>query len=275
MKDPGMGGLATLGLAVRLAHGPAWIEGVAGAGMTGPDWVPAIEAGVGWTFAAGAVDIGPSARVLHVVARDPMDAFGSANLVLVGVDARFGRDRAPRPRSVVLAAAPQAPRAIVPPPVAERDGDGISDADVGCEVDAEGCEVATDIVVHDDRIVLDDRVLFDFNQARVRSRGRELVTEIAEMWRVHPAWKRMTVEGHADVRGSDAYNQELSQRRADRVKAQLVKNGFDADRIDAVGYGRSRPRDPGDSEEAHHRNRRVEFVIERETVVPQVRAVTP
>jgi hypothetical protein len=83
------------------------------------------------------------------------------------------------------------------------------------------------------------------------------------MWRSHPEWQRVIIEGHADVRGPDDYNLALSQRRAELARAALVKQGFDADRIDAVGYGRSRPRDPGTSDESLHRNRRVEFVIVR------------
>ncbi len=263
LKIPGMGGLATLGAALRAAHGPAWVEGVVGAGMTGADWVPAVEVGAGWTFATGALDIGPSVRWLRVGSRDQMDSIGAANVVLVGVDARFGRDRAPRRIAYVAAAEVPPPP---PPPevfVADADGDDIADSDLGCDADAEGCPVAGELVLHDDRIVLDSRVLFETDRAHVRSSGREMVRAIAEAWRVHPEWKRMTVEGHADVRGTDAYNEELSQRRADNVKAQLVKNGFAADRIDAVGYGRSRPRDPGDTEAAHSRNRRVEFVIDR------------
>ncbi len=266
-KDPGVGGLAAVGAALRLTRGPAWVEGVVGAGMTGPDWVPALEAGAGWTYRTGALDVGPSVRLLHVGSRDQMDSIGSANVILVGIDARFGRDRPPR--GVVRAAAfvPPAIAPVVAPPT-ERDGDVILDADVGCAVDAEGCPVAGELVLHDDRIVLDDRVLFDFGHARVRSPGRDVVAAIASAWRAHPEWKRITVEGHADVRGSDDYNQALSQHRAENVKAQLVKNGFAAERIDAIGYGRSRPRDTGSTEEAHGRNRRVEFVIDREGLSP-------
>jgi peptidoglycan-associated lipoprotein len=81
------------------------------------------------------------------------------------------------------------------------------------------------------------------------------------MCKSHPEWVQVTVEGHADVRGPNDYNQELSQRRAERAREVLVTGGFDAERVAAVGYGRSRPRDDGMTEAAHRRNRRVEFVI--------------
>src|SRR6185295_1380372 len=102
--DPGLGGLGTAGVALRIAAHGLWLEGVAGGGLTGRDLVPSIEAGVGWDFAAGAVDIGPSARYLRVVSRDPEATLGSANLVLFGIDVRFGEQRETRARSVVIAA---------------------------------------------------------------------------------------------------------------------------------------------------------------------------
>jgi hypothetical protein len=83
------------------------------------------------------------------------------------------------------------------------------------------------------------------------------------------------IEGHADVRGPDDYNLALSQRRAELARAALVKQGFTVERIDAVGYGRSRPRDPGTSDEAHHRNRRVEFVIVRHGPTADTTAPAP
>ena len=115
-----------------------------------------------------------------------------------------------------------------------------------------------------DRIVLDERVLFDLDRARVKSAGREVIAAIVRVWASRPEWKRIAIEGHADVRGTDAYNLDLSQRRADRVRAVLERLGVDPARLSATGFGRARPVDPGHSEAAHQRNRRVEFVIERE-----------
>jgi outer membrane protein OmpA-like peptidoglycan-associated protein len=106
-------------------------------------------------------------------------------------------------------------------------------------------------------------VLFEFDSARVRSAGRDVIEAIAKMWKSHPEWARITIEGHADVRGPDDYNQDLSQRRAERARDVLLHDGFEAERIAAIGYGRTRPRDDGTTEQAHRRNRRVEFVIVR------------
>jgi OOP family OmpA-OmpF porin len=257
LNDPGVGGLATGGLALRATLHGWWVEGVGGGGITGHDVVPALELGVGWDFSRGSFDIGPSARYVRVIGNSSMDQFGSADLALLGVDVRFGKARPAR----------VAPVEPVPPPVeavtpAEPDGDRLVDQDESCEGDPDGCPIG-DIVVHDDRIVLDERVLFDTDRARVRSRGRKIIGEIASLWREHPEWHRITIEGHADIRGNDEYNQDLSQRRANAVLDVLVKLGFTTDRVTAIGYGRSRPRDPGVTADAHSHNRRVEFVIER------------
>jgi outer membrane protein OmpA-like peptidoglycan-associated protein len=264
--DPGIGGLTTAGLAVRVGARGGWAELVGGGGITGSDLVPAVEAGVGWTFAAGSIDVGPSARYVRVISRDRMAAFGTAELLVVGVDMVFGKQRAPK-----LVHAPEAlrrPPAIVvapPPPVVmiERDDDDVVDGETGCASDLDGCPLAEAIVIKDDRIVLDERVLFDLDRAKVRSSGRHVIKELARIWRQHPDWQSITVEGHADVRGSDEHNLDLSQRRADRVRDVMVKFGCPADQITTAGYGRSRPRDDGSTEVAHQKNRRVEFVIHR------------
>jgi outer membrane protein OmpA-like peptidoglycan-associated protein len=261
LSDPRMGGLGTFGLAMRLGVRGPWIEAVIGGGITGHDLVPAAEVGAGWSFDLGPVELGPSARFIHVSGPPGAGTLGNAELVLAGLELRFGRTERPAPRHVASAA----PRAIAPPEplVIEADHDDVVDADAGCATDGDGCSVDAEIVVHDDRIVLDDRILFDLAQARVRSRGRELLARVATMWRSHPEWIRMSIEGHADVRGSDEYNDYLSQLRAEHVRAQLVKLGFTVEQMDIVGYGRSRPVDPGTSEAAHARNRRVELVIQR------------
>jgi len=261
LGDPGLGGLGTAGIALRIAAHGLWLEGVAGGGLTGRDLVPSVEAGVGFDFAVGAVDIGPSARYVRVVSRDPEATLGSANLVLFGIDVRFGKQREPRSARAFIAATP---RVAPPGPAVARDGDRVVEREAGCTRDPDGCELAPQIVLHDDRIVLDERVLFDTDRARVKSRGRELIGELVRIWNEHPEWRRMSIEGHADVRGSDEYNLELSQRRAERVRDELVRHGADPARIDTVGYGRSRPIDPGSSDQAHQHNRRVEFVIDRE-----------
>jgi outer membrane protein OmpA-like peptidoglycan-associated protein len=156
-----------------------------------------------------------------------------------------------------------------PPTTFQPDGDVIVDAMPSCAdliefLDEDShCGPAGVIEVQGDRIILDDRVLFETDHAHVKSKGREIVRAIAQAAKQHPEWLHITVEGHADVRGADDYNQELSQRRAEMTRNVLVKAGIAEDRVSAIGYGRTRPRDEGTTPEAHQHNRRVEFVIDR------------
>jgi peptidoglycan-associated lipoprotein len=269
-RDPGFGGLVTGGLAIRLMHAGFWVEGVGGGGMTGGDLVPSLEAGVGVTFHAGPIDIGPGARYVRVISRDEMDTLGTAQLILVGIDVRWGvdRSRAPiavRPTITVASAPAPTPPAVSEPAIpVERDRDLAQDRDTSCAESLDGCPIGDHARLINDRIILGERVLFDLGHARVRSAGRAVIADIAAAWKQHPEWRRITIEGHTDVRGSDALNQTLSQNRAERARAVLLGHGFTVEQIDAVGYGRSRPRDPGHTEAAYERNRRVEFVIDRE-----------
>jgi len=68
------------------------------------------------------------------------------------------------------------------------------------------------------------------------------------------------LEGHADERGSREYNIGLGDRRAQSVRRVLLFQGASTDQIDTVSYGEEQPVDPGHSEEAWARNRRVELV---------------
>jgi outer membrane protein OmpA-like peptidoglycan-associated protein len=70
---------------------------------------------------------------------------------------------------------------------------------------------------------------------------------------------RVRVDGHTDSRGSDAYNQSLSERRAAAVRQVFIDHGIDAGRLEARGFGESRPAAPNDTPENMRLNRRVEF----------------
>lgn len=271
--DISTGGLATAGLAGRVIFGGAYFELVAGAGITGSDVVPTFEGGIGYLFDFEHVSVGPSARVARVQAASS-DALGSADLVLVGVDFQFGHEHARKiPHEpaveVGLWKEPPPPPPAAPAPKFEYDTDQIADSLPTCADlleyldNASGCGPGGLVEVAGDRIILDERVLFDTDHAHVHAAGREMIRAIVKAAQHHPEWMALTIEGHADERGTDDYNQTLSELRAERVRVQMVKAGFPADKIKILGYGRSHPRDPGKSPEALQRNRRVEFVIDR------------
>jgi outer membrane protein OmpA-like peptidoglycan-associated protein len=169
-------------------------------------------------------------------------------------------------------------------PEADNDADGFLDADDQCPAEAEvvngnkdydGCPDEGLIVMRDDRIVLEERVLFDFERARVKSAGRPVLDAIVSLFELHPEWVKIRIEGHADTRGDQGFNQELSHRRAENVRKELVRRGIPAEVIESIGYGSSKPRDLRQEEEAHQRNRRVEFVVVARALTPAAPGPAP
>lgn len=112
--------------------------------------------------------------------------------------------------------------------------------------------------------VLAQRVIyFDFDQTEVRAEGRELITAHAAHLVSNPNL-RVTLEGHADERGSREYNIGLGEGRAQAVRQLLLFQGVAARQISTVSYGEERPADPGHDETAWAQNRRVEIVYQNQ-----------
>ncbi|CAM2855408.1 OmpA-OmpF porin, OOP family [Pseudomonas gessardii] len=109
------------------------------------------------------------------------------------------------------------------------------------------------------RVELD--VKFDFDKATVKPNSYGDVKNLADFMAQYPA-TNVEVAGHTDSVGPDAYNQKLSQRRADAVKQVLVKDGVAPSRITSVGYGESRPVADNATEAGRAVNRRVEASVE-------------
>jgi outer membrane protein OmpA-like peptidoglycan-associated protein len=102
-------------------------------------------------------------------------------------------------------------------------------------------------------------VFFDFDRADLTARGREIVGQAAQAARTGTT--RIEVAGHADRSGSDAYNQALSQRRANTVAAELVRIGVARNAISVAAFGESRPLVPTADGVREPQNRRVEIVL--------------
>lgn len=138
----------------------------------------------------------------------------------------------------------------------DTDGGTIGD---GVEVDrgTDPLDPKDDIIQMDVPIVLEG-ITFATNKADVTPESEIILQSALKTLQVH---KDIVVEisGHTDNVGSNAYNQKLSQRRADAVKAWLVSKGISADRITAVGYGEEHPRVSNDTEDNRRLNRRIEF----------------
>lgn len=100
-------------------------------------------------------------------------------------------------------------------------------------------------------------VRFGFNEATLTPEAQEKLRGVADCLRGKPG--RLTLEGHADERGTEEYNLALSNRRAAAVRKYLATLGVSNDQMETVGYGENRPANTGASEEAWSENRRVEF----------------
>jgi outer membrane protein OmpA-like peptidoglycan-associated protein len=110
------------------------------------------------------------------------------------------------------------------------------------------------------RLVMPSDITFDFDRAEVR---REFMPRVADLARTLNTYSGMSIEivGHADAIGSGAYNQALSERRAQAVGARLLDYGVAFQRISASGRGEWAPIASNDSAWGLARNRRVEVRI--------------
>jgi len=103
-------------------------------------------------------------------------------------------------------------------------------------------------------------ITFDFDKADVKSRFVPIMRDVAHTLHEYPA-TYVDVTGHADSTGTDAYNQELSERRAMAVGSVLINNGVARERLVASGQGETQPIADNATAEGRARNRRVEIKL--------------
>jgi outer membrane protein OmpA-like peptidoglycan-associated protein len=103
-------------------------------------------------------------------------------------------------------------------------------------------------------------VLFDTGRSELNPGAARKLDQLSEFLMEHPE-RRVQIDGFTDSVGSDSYNQDLSQRRADSVKAALISRGVDPSRIGSQGYGKSFPVANNVDSGGRQLNRRVEVVI--------------
>jgi hypothetical protein len=99
-------------------------------------------------------------------------------------------------------------------------------------------------------------VNFDFDKRTLNQLGLGRVRQVADVLSKNPV--KVVLEGHADYKGSDAYNQKLGMDRAEAVKSELARLGISTDRLSTVTFGESRPLINEDTDYARAVNRRVE-----------------
>jgi len=147
---------------------------------------------------------------------------------------------------------------------------GVSLGVAGASLGVEGLlkDLNAKVTGQEIRIELQADVLFDFDKADLRPEAAATLRKVAEVIRANPGL--VTVEGYTDSKGSDAYNQKLSESRAASVKDWLVRNGgAESARVTARGLGETRPVAPNtkpdgsDDPQGRQRNRRVEIAIRK------------
>jgi len=157
----------------------------------------------------------------------------------------------------------------------DEDGDGVLDSldkcpgtPKGVQVDANGCPppvpvVEEVVVVKEETIVIRD-VHFQFDSAKLTAADKEKLNTIATRLKQEAASAQLTVTGHTDSVGSDAYNQKLSDRRAHSVVKYLVESGIpQGSFVSVTGAGESQPVADNKTADGRAHNRRTEIKINR------------
>jgi len=107
---------------------------------------------------------------------------------------------------------------------------------------------------------------FDAGKASLQSTATTAIDRLAQLMSVYPE-RSVRIEGHTDSLGDDAANQQLSERRAKAVRDALLARGIDAARVDAVGYGETRPIADNATPSGRQKNRRIDIVLSDERSV--------
>ena len=184
---------------------------------------------------------------------------GDLSSANIGFEYYFGSRAATAP-VVMAAAAPPPPQPVAeppppppPPPPADSDRDGVTDdvdacpgTPAGARVNAKGCE---------EQLVLQG-VTFELNSATLTPNSLLTLNSVAEILKKRPNFK-VEVRGHTDSAGSDGYNMDLSQRRAEAVMNYLAEQGVAASKLSATGYGETQPVSSNDTADGRAQNRRV------------------
>ncbi len=152
--------------------------------------------------------------------------------------------------------APAPPPAVVPPPPSDSDGDGVLDPDDLCPntpkgdlVDKNGCTIKLTLHIN-----------FDLNKAVIKPESEPELKRAADFIEQNKNVPGILITGYTDSTGTEAYNQKLSERRANAVKQYLIdKLNADPKKLMARGEGESSPVASNSTREGRAQNRRVEI----------------
>lgn len=155
-------------------------------------------------------------------------------------------------------------------PDPDNDSDRILDVDDACPNDPEtynghededGCPDKGLVIVEDTQITILEKIYFETDSAIIQARSFPLLDAVAATLNSSPHISLVEIQGHADERGSDEYNINLTRARAASVMNALIERGVIKNRLRSAGYGERCPVDPKNNANAWEKNRRVEFKI--------------
>jgi outer membrane protein OmpA-like peptidoglycan-associated protein len=153
-------------------------------------------------------------------------------------------------------------------PAPDRDRDSVPDANDACP-DKPGAPSADPkkngcpglVLIDAGKIKINQPVFFATNKDTILAKSAPVLKAVGEALKGTPGVRKVSIEGHTDTVGKAEHNLELSQKRAESVRAWLIKEGIDPGRLVAKGWGGTKPVASNDSSKGRADNRRVEFVI--------------
>lgn len=150
-------------------------------------------------------------------------------------------------------------------PAQDRDGDGVTDDIDQCPdvpgTKKNGCPGRVLVEMTGTKIEIKKQILFGTGNAKIRGRvSFEILDQVASVMKSNPTIK-VVIEGHTDSRGQADYNLTLSDDRANSVRTALIQRGVADDRMEAIGYGETKPIASNRTRKGRAANRRVEFNI--------------
>jgi OOP family OmpA-OmpF porin len=230
---------------------------------TNGEFGPLAQAGFGLLMDLGenssrtfVFQIRPEVKYRHDWADGPTGDSHGDLLVNLGFSFTFGPSNEPPP-PVMQAPPPAAPPppTPAPSPPADTDGDGVMDPGDRCPGTPRGMAVDTAGCPRGGPVVLRG-VEFATNSATLSPSSLPILDDVAADLKEHPRLK-VELQGHTDSRGADAYNLDLSQRRADSVRNYLISQGVSGLQLVAKGYGESEPIADNATDLGRAENRRV------------------
>jgi OmpA-OmpF porin, OOP family len=150
-------------------------------------------------------------------------------------------------------------------PVRDRDGDTVMDDVDQCPdipgVPPKGCPKKVLVEVTAEKIEIKQQINFETNKAIIKGAiSFEIIDQIGQVLKANPNIK-IVIEGHTDSVGDAGHNLKLSDGRANAVRQALVERGIDGGRMEAIGYGESKPIASNKTAKGRAANRRSEFKI--------------